>query len=56
MAGRAILAVLTLLGGCGGRVASVPPCNAIILLFGAADLMLDCPNAGAIRLLERQPK
>src|SRR5579862_2192610 len=52
--GAVILAALALVS-CGGRSASVPPCNALILLFGAADLVLDCPNSGAIKLLERQP-
>jgi hypothetical protein len=53
--GRAAgLAFLATLAGCGGRIVGVPPCNALIVLFGAADLHLDCPNVGAIKLLERQ--
>jgi len=52
--GEALL-LLLLITGCSGGNASIPPCNAIIWLFGAADLALDCPATNAIRLLERNP-
>ena len=52
MCGAAALGALILLAGCS---ASVPPCNAYIILFGAADLTLDCPAHGAIPLLVRKP-
>lgn len=40
---------------CDGGTASIPPCNAWIFLWGAADLHLDCPATGAIPLLQRTP-
>jgi len=48
-----LAAAAALLTGCS---ASVPPCNAIIWLFGAADLTLDCPAISAIPLLQRHDK
>jgi hypothetical protein len=50
---RMLVLAASLLTGCS---ASVPPCNAIIWLFGAADLTLDCPAATAIPLLQRHDK
>ena len=50
------LMATVVLSGCGGRSASVPPCNAILFLFGTMDVTLDCPATGAIRILEKQPK
>lgn len=50
-----LVLLVSCISGCsgGGGAASVPPCNAWIFLFGAADLTLDCPAANAIPLLER---
>jgi len=49
------LVPLLLLMGCSGGTASIPPCNAWIFLFGAADLTLDCPARTAVPLLQRNP-
>jgi hypothetical protein len=47
---------LLLLTSCGGSgSAGIPPCNAIIWMFGSADLTFDCPAVKAIPLLERRP-
>jgi hypothetical protein len=47
-----------MLAGCGGteNSAGVAPCNAAILIFvsGTADLALDCPATGALKLIERR--
>ena len=40
-------------GSQGGTVGSIPPCNAWIFLWGAADLKLDCPARSAIPVLEK---
>ena len=46
---------LLLLTSCGGSgSAGIPPCNAIIWMFGSADLTFDCPAVKAIPLLERR--
>jgi hypothetical protein len=52
---RSLVSVVlaALVSGCGGSSSGIPPCNAWIFLFGAADLTLDCPATNAIRLFER---
>ena len=53
---RALLALaLAALTGCNGGTASVPPCNALVILYGAADVTLDCPAKTAIPILTRNP-
>jgi hypothetical protein len=42
------------LAGCSSGTSGIPPCNAWIFLFGAADLTLDCPATNAIKLFERE--
>jgi hypothetical protein len=52
-----MVTIALVLSGCGrGTSAGIPPCNAILFLFGAMDVTLDCPATNAIRVLERQPK
>jgi hypothetical protein len=52
--GPVLLALALSVTGCGGTNSSaIPPCNAWIFLFGAADLTLDCPATNAIKLFER---
>jgi hypothetical protein len=48
-----LLAALCFVTGCGANSSAIPPCNAWIFLFGAADLTLDCPATNAIKLFER---
>jgi hypothetical protein len=48
-----LLLVLCSVAGCGANSSGIPPCNAWIFLFGAADLTLDCPATNAIKLFER---
>lgn len=38
----------------GDRSLGIPPCNAWIFLWGAADLKLDCQTREAIPVLERK--
>lgn len=48
------VALAAFVAGCGGSSSSgIPPCNAWIFLFGAADLTLDCPATNALKLFER---
>jgi hypothetical protein len=49
-----LLAALCSVVGCGAGSSGIPPCNAWIFLFGAADLTLDCPATNAIKLIERK--
>ena len=49
------LVPLLLLASCGSGTASVPPCNAILFLFGTMDVTLDCPAHNALPLLQRNP-
>lgn len=60
MATRAAWLALTLAalaGACngGGGTASIPPCNAWLMLWGAADITLDCPAHSAIPILTKNP-
>ncbi len=45
---------LLLLAGCSGGAANgIPPCNAYIILFGAADLVLDCPARSVAPVIQK---
>lgn len=55
VAAFAVLVIALTLGSCSGGTASIPPCNALIYLWGNADLRLDCPATEAIPLWERKP-
>ena len=43
------------LASCGSGTASIPPCNAVLFLFGTMDVTLDCPAHNALPLLQRNP-
>jgi len=49
------LAPLLLLMGCSSGSAGIPPCNAMIWVFGTADFSFDCPATTVLKLLERNP-
>ncbi len=49
------LALVALVAACDGGTASIPPCNAWVFLWGAADLTLDCPAKTAIPILSSHP-
>jgi len=51
----ALFLSLTSCGGGGNSAAGagVPPCNAWIILFGNADLRLDCPAAAPLPLFKK---
>jgi len=47
--------LLLLIAGCTGRTsAGIPPCSAFIVMFGTADLTLDCPAHQVLPILERR--
>lgn len=51
------LAFLLLLAGCGHSTASIPPCNAWVVLWGTADATIHCPDpAASIPIFQRKPR
>ena len=52
---KSVLIAMTalLLTACSSGTASVPPCNAMLFLFGTMDVTLDCPAHNALPLLQR---
>jgi hypothetical protein len=54
-AGFAAVLALVALSGCDSfDSASVPPCNAWIIVSGAADIRLDCPSPAPLPVLQRK--